>query len=107
MYAIAFKILGNKIDPFLPHVEELRRALQSANIKVSFKAYVCAMILFSIIAYAIAQPISFTLIYLMLTRDIIKSILISFGLSLTIGFAVFWTFYLYPCLLYTSPSPRD
>jgi len=96
MYAIAFKILGNKIDLFLPHVEELRRALQSANIKVSFKAYVCAMILFSIIAYAIAQPISFTLIYLMLTRDLIKSILISFGLSLTIGFAVFWTFYLYP-----------
>ncbi len=95
IYVIAFKLLGDRIDPALSHFEDLRKMLKSANIKVSFKAYVCTMILSSTIAYAIAQPVTLALTY-MLIKDVNLSILISLGLSLMIGFTVFWAFYLYP-----------
>jgi len=96
IYTLAFKILGDKIDPLLPHLEDLRRTLKSAHIKINFKAYVSSMILLSILTFILCEPIAFVVIYEFLVKDILKAILMSMGLSVTMGLTVFWTLYLYP-----------
>lgn len=96
IYTLAYKMLGDKIDPILPHLEDLRRTLKSAHIKINFKAYVSSMILLSIVTFILSEPITFILIYKFLVKDIIKAILMSLGLSITMGLTVFWTLYLYP-----------
>lgn len=96
IHTLAYKMLGDKIDPILPHLEDLRRTLKSAHIKINFKAYVSSMILLSIVTFILSEPITFILIYKFLVKDIIKAILMSLGLSITMGLTVFWTLYLYP-----------
>lgn len=96
IYTFAFKVLANKIDPLIPHLEDLRRSMESAHIKISFKAYVSTMILLSILTFIICEPITFTIIYMFLIKNLLRASLMSIGLSITIGLTVFWILYLYP-----------
>lgn len=61
-WTIAYDLLGEKIERFLPDFEELHVNLRKAGIRISFKAYIAFMLLISIITFAAAFVLSFIMI---------------------------------------------
>ena len=62
LWTTAYHLLGEKIDRFLPEFEELHTNLRKAGIRITFKAYVAFMFLFSIVAFISAFALSICMI---------------------------------------------
>jgi archaeal flagellar protein FlaJ len=99
-WTLAYSLLNKKLEKIYPQFKELHIQLKKGGVLIAFKAYIAFMILISIIAFAVAIPVSFILVPLVSGIPILSIINVLFSLA-TASVAALVTLivmYLYPGL---------
>ncbi|MEM2147015.1 MAG: type II secretion system F family protein [Candidatus Bathyarchaeia archaeon] len=96
LQSLAYKLIGGKINRFLPLFQDLDTHLQRASLKTSFKVYI-SLTLFSTILITIAMLVSIPCILMFIFNlPVLPAFLFGLGGSLfTVAFSVIG-FYIYP-----------
>jgi flagellar protein FlaJ len=90
-----YRLLGDRVNRFLPFFGDLEKQLLRANIKVAFRAYVAFMVFFSFLG-GVSVFASFVLIGILLGATLTTTFGLAFVLGLTGLAIVFVTLYAYP-----------
>lgn len=65
-WTVAYHLLNRKLEKLYPQFQELHIQLKKGGVLIAFKAYIAFMVLTSMIAFAVAIPVSFILLPLLL-----------------------------------------
>ncbi len=99
-HALAYRVLGEKIEALIPHVEDLRSALRKAGISVSLRAYASMMVFTSLIVFISVSASISTMLYAAIRN--LYAIMAGIGIGLLAGAGTFWGLYLYPSIKASS-----
>ena len=95
IYLAPYRLLGNRLDGFLPYFENLRDNIMRANLKISFPNYVSYILFFPGIAFIVIFVTTFILAFI-IGASITFSLLLSIAFSFLSGASIFLLLYLYP-----------
>jgi len=99
-HALAYRVLGEKIEALIPHVEDLRIALRKAGIPISLRAYASMMVFTSIVVFIAMSTTISTMLYAAVHN--VYAIMAGIGIGLLAGAGTFWGLYLYPSIKASS-----
>ena len=94
--SVAYQVMGDKTDRFMPLFKDLDESLQKSGLKINFKAYVSLTILTSLllaVSVAVALPV---LLFFVSNMALESALLFGFGGALFTGAFSVFGFYLYP-----------
>ncbi len=92
----AYRLLGNKVNPFLSLFEDLETSLHKSRIKITLKPYVSLIILASLLVSSISGILVFTILNYIIHLDLSLSLLFGVGLGLMAGVFSIGLMYVYP-----------
>jgi archaeal flagellar protein FlaJ len=97
-WAIAFHLFNKKLSKVYPQFQELHVQLKKGGVLIAFKAYIAFMVLTSIIAFAVAIPISFIVLPLLMGFPYLSVMNFSFTLVVAVSAALITmlVMYIYP-----------
>ena len=99
-WAAAYNLFNKRLEKVYPQFHELHVSLKKGGVLIAFKAYIAFMVLMSIVAFAVAIPVSFILIPLITGMSFLSAM--NFGFSLVIGaiaaLVTMMVMYIYPGL---------
>jgi flagellar protein FlaJ len=92
----AYRVLGNKINFFLPLFQDLEAGLHKSNMKITLKPYVSLIILSSLLASSILSILVFTILRYVILLNTSLSLLFGIGLGLITCVLTIICLYAYP-----------
>lgn len=93
---LAYRLLGGRINRFLPLFEDLEVILHKSRIRTTLKPYVSLIILSSLLVSGISGILVFTLLNYIILLDISLSLLFGIGIGLIAGVLTIGCLYVYP-----------
>ena len=97
-WTTAYDLLNKKLARVYPQFQELHIQLKKGGVLIAFKAYIAFMVLISIITFAVAIPISFIVLPLLLGFPFLSVMNFSFTLVIAVSAALITmlVMYIYP-----------
>ena len=93
---VAYRLLGNKVNPFLSLFEDLETSLHKSRMKITLKPYVSLIILVSLLVSSISGILVFTILNYIISIDISLSLLFAIGIGLMASVFSIGFLYVYP-----------
>ncbi len=99
-WTLAYNLLNKKLEKIYPQFKELHIQLKKGGVLIAFKAYIAFMVLISIIAFAVAIPVSFILIPLVSGIPFLSvmNLLFTLAIASSAALVTLIVMYLYPGL---------
>jgi len=103
IWHFAYSLFGNRLERVFPKFKKVRKNLQRALLKVSYRAYVSFMVFICILTFLVAFPCSSTILLLLTAIGIVQMSIFSFllwslGLSGLAALVAFLVAYVYPSI---------
>ena len=97
-WTIAYQKLRKKLERVYPKFQELHIQLKKGGVLIAFKAYVAFMVLSSMVAFAIALPVSVMVLPLLMKIPYLSAMNFMFSLAIAAvaALATLMVMYLYP-----------
>ena len=99
-WTTAYNLFNKKLEKVYPQFNEIHISLKKGGVLIAFKAYIAFMVLMSIIAFAVALPVSFLLIPLITSIPFLSGMNVGLALSSAVVAALvtMMIMYIYPGL---------
>jgi flagellar protein FlaJ len=99
-WTTAYNLFNKKLQKVYPQFNEIHISLKKGGVLIAFKAYIAFMVLMSIIAFAVALPVSFLLIPLITRIPFLSGMNIGFSLVIAVlaALGTMMIMYIYPGL---------
>jgi flagellar protein FlaJ len=94
--AVAYQVMGDKSDRFMPLFKDLERTLQQSGLRINFKAYVSLTVLSSLLITASIAVVLPVVLVVVSNMALASALLFGFGGALFTWAFTIIGFYLYP-----------
>jgi flagellar protein FlaJ len=94
--AVAYQVMGDKSDRFMPLFKDLERTLQQSGLRINFKAYVSLTVLSSLLITASVAIVLPVMLVVVSNMALASALLFGFGGALFTWAFTIIGFYLYP-----------
>jgi flagellar protein FlaJ len=94
--AVAYQVMGDKSDRFMPLFKDLERTLQQSGLRINFKAYVSLTVLSSLLITASVAVVLPVVLVVVSNMTLASALLFGFGGALFTWAFTIIGFYLYP-----------